>query len=252
MTAINGTDVLMYCDGVVIAAQRGLSVNVDVDLPDATHKQSGGWGNHIKGQRNATVDLDALFFSTGQSAKALLDYIINRSDILMVITGGTSYPLIGHVNIASSKIDAPSEGAMSLSGSFVLNGGLYQLYDTSAQMMTDPDGNGTDYDTFTVSGTAVTSAINAASTAHADSNTLNVTDGDEIKLAVFLTLNSGEAPSVGIWDNTSAYISNEEQLSEGLNLITLTATATDSSASLRISNTAAANFELSSIYLFKV
>jgi hypothetical protein len=52
----------------------------------------------------------------------------------MVITG-TSYPLNGHVNIASSKIDAPSEGAILFSGSFVLNGGLNQLYDTSAQLM---------------------------------------------------------------------------------------------------------------------
>jgi len=251
MAEINGTLVILYADGVAIALQRGLSISAEADLPDVTNKESGGWAEHMLGLRNATIDFDALFSTTGISGAELLAYITGRTSLLMSIVGGVTYPMIGEVDIKSIKLDAPNEQPFALSGSMKVNGALFQLKGDNAQLITDPDANGTDYDTFTISGTEVTAAVNNDGTAYADSNTLDITDEDIIKVAVFLTLNSDEAPSIGIWDNTSAYISNEEQLDEGLNIVTLTATATDSSSSLRISNTGAANFTLSPIYAFK-
>lgn len=251
MAKINGTLLLLYADGQVIAAQRGCSVNIEQDLPDITNKESAGWAEHMNGLRNASVDFDALFSTTGISAGELIAYITGRSTLLLAIVGGVSYPMVGEVDMKSIKVNAPTEGALELSGSLKVKGVLYHLKGTSAALVTDPDANGTDYDTFTISGIAVTSAINSAGTAYANSNTISVTTGDVIKVAVFLTLNSGEAPSMGIWDNTSAFVSNQAQLTAGLNIITLTCTGDDASASLRITNTGAANFTLSSIYAFK-
>ena len=74
------------------------------------------------------------------------------------------------------------------------------------------------------------------------SNTISVADTRVYKLATFLTLNSGAAPTVGIWDNTSAFISNTQVMTSGFNLITLTATATDVSASLKFKNTGNGNW----------
>jgi len=258
MAAINGTAVLLYSGGQPIAMQKGLSVGLDVDLPDATNKESAGWAEHLTGMMNAKIDFNSLF-STGLmsdtpailSAKDLLDYILNRTELLVSVLGGP-YPIVGKADMSSLSFDAPMEGAMTLAGSVKINGPLYVLSGTMAQMITDPDEGGTDYDTHTVSGTSFTSLINSAGNAYVNSNTISVADTGVYRFVTYLTVNSGQVPTVGIWDNTSAYISNTQALVAGLNFITLTATATDASASLRLTNSGASNLTTTPIYLFKV
>jgi len=230
--------------------QKGLNISADVDLPDASNKESAGWAEHIQGMRNATLSFDALYSTTGLSAASLLTYITGRTSILMSIIGGFSYPILGEVDLPSLSLVGDTEQPGALSGSLKVNGKLYQLKGSSAQLVTDPDATGTDYDTFTISGIAVTSAINLAGTAYAHSNTFSVTSGDIIKVAVYVTNNSGAAPTVEICQSGGAAISNVEQLVNGLNIVTLTVTDTQT-AHLTFRNAAAANFALSNIYCFK-
>ena len=42
MGQINGTTILVYSNGVAIAAQRGGSISIDQNLPSASNKGSGG------------------------------------------------------------------------------------------------------------------------------------------------------------------------------------------------------------------
>lgn len=258
MATLKGTNILLYSGGKAVALQRGLSAALNAALIDGSNKESGGWWEGIPGLRDATIDFDALF-STGfmtdtppiLGAKDLMSYLLSRTELLVSILDG-GYPIVGKALQNSLKIDSPSQGAMSLSGSLKIDGPLYVLRDTEANLITDPDAGGTDYDTLTPNGLAIDSAINAAGGAYCRSNTISVSNTAVYKLPVFLTLNSGEAPSVALYDNTSADISNKEQLVAGLNLVTLTCTSTDASASLRFTNTAAANWKLSPIYLFEV
>jgi hypothetical protein len=96
----------------------------------------------------------------------------------------------------------------------------------------------------------VTSAINLAAGATAASNTFAVTNTSVYKVITFLTLNSGQAPAVRISDGVGAAKSNEVQLAEGVNVVTLTATASGT-WNLLIYNTDVANFALTKIYVFK-
>jgi len=251
MAKVSGTLVLLYADGQAIALQRGLDITAEQDLPDATNKESGGWAEHEKGLRNAIVNFDALLSTTGLSAADLLAYITGRTSLLMVITGGISYPMIGEVDLSTISLSGVQEVPMALTGSLKINGPLYHLKGTSASLITDPDGGGTDYDTFTISGIAVTSAINEADAAYAMSNNINVSDEDVIKVAVFLTLNSGQAPKVRIRSTGGDTNGNQETLVEGLNMVILTMTGDDASSKFELSNTAASNYALSSIYVFK-
>jgi len=256
--AVNGTSILFYSQGRAIAMQRGLSLKINDALFDATSKDSLAWYECDTGLRDVTIDFDGLF-GTGLltdtpkvlSAKDTADYIINRDSLLVAVLGG-SYPMIGEALMSSLTFTAPQYNAMTLAGSVKIDGPLYCLIDSAAQMITDPDAGGTDYDTMTVATLAISSAINASGTAYVSSNTLSVADTGIYKLATFLTLVSGELPSVALYDNTSANISNVVALTAGLNLITLTATATDASASLRFTNTGAASWSTSSLFLFKV
>jgi len=249
MAKINGTSVLLYADGTLVALQRDLSISVEQGLPDATSKESAGWAEHINGLRNATVTFDALYSTTGLSAASLLTYITGRTSLLMVILG-LSYPLIAEVDVNNLSLVGNREEPGSLSGTLKIKGKLYLLMGGSAQLVTDPDGTSETYDTFTVSGIAVTSAIIASGSASASSNTFSVTDGDIIKVAVFVTLTSGQLPTVEIRESGAASISTPSTLTEGLNIVTLVVNSTKT-AHLTIYNTEAANWSMSNIYLFK-
>jgi hypothetical protein len=116
--------------------------------------------------------------------------------------------------------------------------------------MTDPDGGGNSgFDTFTVSGTKITSAINTAGACYSLSNSFSVTDTSTYKVILFFILNSGEAPEVYL-EAGSGVISNAVTLVAGVNIVTLIATSTESGF-LTIKNTGATNYSTSNIYVFK-
>lgn len=241
MSKLNGTSVLLYADGTLIACQTACTINFNQDLPDATCKDSG-WAEHINGLRDATIDMEALYATTGLSAEDLITYITGRTSLLLTCDVNT-VPIVAEVNPSNVTLTADQEAAVTVSGSFVATGGCYMLTPENASWT-----NG-DYDTFTTSGLAVSSAINAAGAANANSDSFSITSGDVFKVFTFLTLNSGQAPSVVLY--SAGNISNVEQLSEGVNSITLTATGTGT-GTLRITNSAAANFAITKTYVIKV
>src|SRR5450759_5798874 len=176
----NGTTVLLYHNGTAIAVQQGLSLTINDSIIDISSKDSLGWFDGMTGMKDAKIDFKALY-STGVmtdnpkvlSAKNLADSLLAKNRILMSISD-IGFPIVGELLTESLSFDAPSEKAVELSGSAKVKGKLYPLTGTMAQMLTDPDVGGTDYDTFTNSGTKITSAINIGGTAYANSNTLSV------------------------------------------------------------------------------
>ncbi len=250
MAAINGTVCLLYSEGVVIAYQKGLSISVETDLPDATNKQSAGWAEHINGMRNAKIDFTALFSASAtplMSANDLMNYILTRETLLVSILG-LSVPIVAQADMNSLSFDAPMEGTMGLSGSLKVNGPLYLLKSPSNNLITDPDATSNSYDTLSLSGTTILSAIEAVS-AFCRSDVFAVTINQVIKVITFLTLNSGQAPSVVLDEAGVGDKSNTVALVAGLNVATLTATASVN-VELKILNTAATNFSTSPIYVF--
>jgi predicted secreted protein len=256
MAAINGTTVLLYSNGTAIAMQKGLTISFDVDLLDATNKESAGWTEHLTGLMNAKIDFNSLF-STGLmtdtpavlSAKGLMDYILNSTSLLIAILGGP-FPIVGQVDLNSLSFNALQESAMTLAGSLKVNGKFYPLTGSMTQMLTDPKGTSYDYNTFGVSGTAITTAINTGGSVTAFSNTVAITDTSVYEVIFYLNLNSGQLPTFVLSDGSSNK-SNAVQSVAGLNVITLTATGTGTYY-LKMYNTSAANFYTTPIYLFKV
>ena len=247
MAKINGTLVLVYCDGTLIATQKSCTVSWEQDMIDTTNKSSLGWEEHINGMRRCTCDCDALYSTTGLSAEDLITYITGRTSCVLLIDGG-GYPIVGEARPKNLSANAPMEDAASISGSFTFDGPAWMLSGTYANLMTDPDGTSNTYDTMTVSGISITSAIDAGGGAAVHSNTFSLTTGDVIKVITFLTLNSGELPKILLYGTAGA--SNQVTLVEGVNVITLTGTRTETVKSI-FSNTAACNWSMTNIYLFK-
>jgi hypothetical protein len=260
MSKISGTTVQLYFGGKAVAMQKGLNLSINDSIIDGSNKESLGWFEGIGGEKDAKIDFTSLF-STGLltdtpsvlGAKDTIGYLLSRERLLMSILD-IGYPIVGEVNMSTLTLDAPKESGMGMTGSCKVLGKLYPLANIGGlpvNLITDPNGNTSDYDALTHSGISITSAIKSTAGAKkCDTNTISVGNGVAYKLAVYLTLNSGQAPTVGIWDNTSAYISNTQLLVAGLNFVTLTSTSTDASASLRFSNSSNGNWSTSPIYLF--
>lgn len=248
MAKINGTSFLLYSNGTLIAAQKSCTVSWEQDLPDATTKDGAGWAEHILGSRSATCDFDCLVSTTGLSASGLYDLIISRKNLVLAIDG-MGVPIVGEADLKNISINAPTEDAAGLSGQFIFKGGAWLLTGDNINLVTDPDGGGHTYDTMTVSGLAISSAINNAGTAGVLSNTMSISTGSTYKVITYLTSNSGELPSVYI-DGSGAK-SNSAQLVAGVNVITLVATGTGT-YNLYFYNSAAANWSTTNIYCFKV
>jgi predicted secreted protein len=251
MAHINGTLVLLNADGTDIASQKNCTLTVSQNLIDFTNKGSAGWTEHGNGMRNYSVSCDALASTTGLSAKELKDYIINRRSLLLVMSG-LDNPILMKVSVSSASLSGPQEDATTISASFTGNGAVHQITAGNPNLLTDPASGGTDYDTFTHSGTAITSAINAAGSAYVNSNDMTIVTATQYRLFFFLTKTSGELPTMKLIDVGVSDVSNEITAVEGVNVHVFTTTASIADAVLTVRNTAAANWSTSPIYLSKI
>lgn len=252
MSKINGTDIVVYADGSLIAAQRGGTINFNQDLSDATNKDSLGWAEHKNGLRGASVDFDALYSTTGISGDELAAYITSRSKVMVVVETDGS-PFVMEASLESFTVDSPVEDLVGISGTFIAHGAAYHLSGDYAQL--NSSWTNISYDTFTSTGTQITSAITDGSTfAYADGGSLTVVVGTVIKVVFFLTLNSGVAPGVEIANSGGGQSSNTEVSVAGVNIITLTATAGGGGEYLLFRNEAGdvSNFSTSNVYVFEV
>ena len=118
-------------------------------------------------------------------------------------------------------------------------------------LVTDPDEDFNNYDTMSLSGTTILSAINVAGNAIVRSNKFSVADGDIIPVSFYLTKTSGQFPTISIHEAGVGAVSNEVVLVAGINSVILTVSGyTGVNAVFAIYNTAASEFNTSPIYVF--
>ncbi|KKL62024.1 hypothetical protein LCGC14_2189390, partial [marine sediment metagenome] len=108
------------------------------------------------------------------------------------------------------------------------------------------------YETFISSGAKIISAIETGSNGRVNSSTIDnfaVANDEEIIVIFFLTLNSGQVPSVNLLNADGlAVISNTVAATEGINEITLTVTKA-ATARMRLINTSASDYSTSEVWV---
>jgi hypothetical protein len=75
-TAVASTDKIYSC--------KNATLNVDVDLPDASTKESGGWAQHITGIKKASVSFDGVWDEAGTATTLTIAEIL-----ALIIAGNT-------------------------------------------------------------------------------------------------------------------------------------------------------------------
>jgi predicted secreted protein len=82
MACINGTNFLVYLNGVAIAGSRSCTLNLTTDTPSCATKDSGGWEEVMNGLRAYTIDVDGLLqFDNYWATDDIVDLQINRTKV---------------------------------------------------------------------------------------------------------------------------------------------------------------------------
>jgi predicted secreted protein len=126
--AVNGTTVIYSQSGAPLALLTNSTLNVDQDLPDASTKDSGGYADHINGQRSWSIDVDGLasFVATTGNVDKLATLITTRASVTVSFAPTTAGQVRFHgtANLANLSISAPMEDVVTVTGSLTGKGAL--------------------------------------------------------------------------------------------------------------------------------
>jgi len=130
MAKFNATDLLVYVGAIPIAHSTSATITIDVDLPDATTKDSAGWADHIAGVRNWSIDFDGLVdYASSYGVEELFNNLLNRNELTVkwssTQAGGTY--LTGTASVSNLTQTADMEQPVSYSGTFTGKGALSQV-----------------------------------------------------------------------------------------------------------------------------
>jgi predicted secreted protein len=119
---ISGSDRLLHI--------QNATLNVNVDLPDATTKESAGWAEHINGQRDWGISFDGAYdvLGSGMTPDEILAIIIARTAdaaIKFTTDGATgAVGWTGNATVQNFSLVGNKETPATFSGSLKGNGAL--------------------------------------------------------------------------------------------------------------------------------
>ena len=134
MALINGTNLTIKIGtppGAALLKATPASIELSVDLPDATTKDSAGWSEFFAGVRSWTLSSDGLI-DYASDAKVetdeLVTMLINRTAVIVEFSTATSgdMKLTGSAFITSISQTADMESPAGFSVSFQGTGALTQ------------------------------------------------------------------------------------------------------------------------------
>lgn len=127
MGKINGSVIIPVLDSDAVVHTTNATISVDVDLPDATTKDSGGWADHIHGLRSFTLTIEgyAAYDSAG-NVKPLLDLILDRTSATFEFSPDETgdVKISGSVSLSNLELGANMEETASLSSTLTGKGPL--------------------------------------------------------------------------------------------------------------------------------
>ena len=124
MAVVNGTLVMFTMDGHPMGAAKSCTLNINVDTPDASNKDSAGYSASIAGQISWDGSFDGLYDPSGTyNFEYLYDEVVSRSITTVVeianidgTGGGEVYR--GTAILNSLSLTADMEQPATYSGTF--------------------------------------------------------------------------------------------------------------------------------------
>ena len=110
MAVINATSFLLLKDNTVIGHSTNTSFNINLDLPDATTKASGGWSEVMPGVKSGSLDCKGLTnYSNTLNFNDIADMIITRQKAVFIFKDAVNPKLIVKGNGFIESVDESAE-----------------------------------------------------------------------------------------------------------------------------------------------
>jgi len=132
MALINGTNLVIKVGGVPLLRATTASLEISVDMPDATTKDSAGWAEFFAGVRSWTLSSDGLVnyanSLNGVETDELVGMLIARTAVTVEFATSTTgdMELSGSAFVTSISQTADMESPSGYSVSFQGTGALTQ------------------------------------------------------------------------------------------------------------------------------
>jgi len=133
MPVINATSFLLLKDTTVVGHSKSTSFNVNVDLPESTSKDSGGWKEVIPGVKSGTVSCECLTdYSDTLSFEDLTDMMILKQKAVFYFKDPINTKLVLRGEGFIQSIDETAEFETATSFNLEINlTGVFSITDAS-------------------------------------------------------------------------------------------------------------------------
>ena len=123
----NGTNLVLKVGGTVVGHTTSCTLSVNLDVADATTKDSAGWSEGIAGLKSGEISFDGLVdYSDSNNAEELLDLLIARTKVTTIFgtvaSGDSIYTSSGF--ISSLEQTGEMESAVTYSGTITITGAI--------------------------------------------------------------------------------------------------------------------------------
>ena len=119
---MNGSDVLLFVDGVAVGSQRGVEFSEDTAEIDVSNKQAGRAQRVIAGRYSASVSLDALYVPDDTGYQSLQSAMRNGTAVTVVKTeSGVTIESASAIVTSLSERD-PDQDASTISCDLTIDG----------------------------------------------------------------------------------------------------------------------------------
>ena len=139
MAVINATSFLLLKDTTVIGHSKNTSFNVNVDLPEATSKDSLGWKEVIPGVKSGTLNCECLTdYSDALSFGQLAEMVITKQKATFYFKDNVNPKLIVRGEGFINSVDETAEFKTATSFNLEINlTGVFSITDPSVGLTWD-------------------------------------------------------------------------------------------------------------------
>ena len=131
MSVINSTSFLLLKGSTVLGHSKSTNISINLDLPDATNKDSAGWSEVITGVRSGTISCECLTdYSDALNFEQIAEMIITKQKAVFYFKQPTNTRLVLRGEGYVSSVDETAEFETATSFNLEINlTGIFTISD---------------------------------------------------------------------------------------------------------------------------
>lgn len=124
MPAVSGVSFTLGIGGQILGGQRGVSLNLSMEVIDITSRDSNWWMNHLAGLRSWSIDFDGLYLEDDTAEQNVEDAYFNHTSLAIILTTPAGNTYSGTCFLTSYSFEGPYSAESVASGSLTGSGQL--------------------------------------------------------------------------------------------------------------------------------